>query len=222
MALPPGEKLAMMRDPAGRARMNDLAQATEGSVRAIANWGTYVIMETFSPDYKRFIGRAIGEVATELGKSAWDTLCDIVVADNLRTAIANPDRGLDDATWARRLEVWRDPRALVGASDAGAHLDMIDSFALPTQLLGKAVRERSLLPIEEAIHYLTGAPVEALRPARSWAPRDRQTRRHRGARPCVDRTWRSVHTVRPASRRRSPVQRSHRHRTCAGQRTGVR
>ena len=159
MALPAAEKLAMMADPAGRATMNDLAQATTGSVRAIANWGTYTLCETYTDEYKRFVGRAIGEIATELGTTAWDALCDNVVADDLRTSIANADRGQDDASWARRVEVWRDPRALVGASDAGAHLDMIDSFALPTLMLGKAVRQRGLLPVQEAVHYLTGAPA---------------------------------------------------------------
>ena len=52
--------------------------------------------------------------------SSWPT--------GLNTVISAPDRGQDDASWAKRVEVWRDPSAVVGASDAGAHLDMIDSF----------------------------------------------------------------------------------------------
>jgi N-acyl-D-aspartate/D-glutamate deacylase len=36
---------------------------------------------------------------------------------------------------------------------------MIDSFSYSTALLGHAVRERSLLPLEEAVSYLTGAPA---------------------------------------------------------------
>jgi N-acyl-D-aspartate/D-glutamate deacylase len=160
MALPKAEKLAMMADPAGRARMNDLAQATQGNVRSLANWGNYTLLETFSAENKRFQGRTIGDIAQELGKTPWDTLCDIAVADDLATSIANHDPGQDDASWARRVEVWRDHRSLVGASDAGAHLDMIDSFAMHTQMLGKAVRERNMLPWEEAIHMITQAPAE--------------------------------------------------------------
>jgi N-acyl-D-aspartate/D-glutamate deacylase len=167
MALPDDEKLAMMASPEGRARMDELAQSTQGSIRSVANWKGYLLVETFTEEYKRFVGRTIGDMATELGKTPWDALADLVVADRLRTSIANVDRGQDDASWQRRVEVWRDARALPGASDAGAHVDMIDSFAATTLMLGHAVRERDLLPIEEAIHYLTGAP------ARLYGLRDR-------------------------------------------------
>ena len=160
MALPVHEKLRQLRDPAARAEWNRLAQSTEGATRSIANWGGYRILETFSSQWKPYEGRIIGEVVLQLGREPWDVLCDLVIADDLRTVIANQDRGQDDATWKRRVEVWRDHRAIVGASDAGAHLDMIDSFSYSTTLLARAVREHQLLPLEEAVHLLTGAPAE--------------------------------------------------------------
>lgn len=160
MALPLDEKVRQLRDPAVRAEWNRLAQSTEGAQRAIANWGSYRLLETFSDDWKPFEGRIIGDVARELDRDPWDLLCDIVLADDLRTVIANQDRGQDDATWRRRVEVWRDHRAIVGASDAGAHLDMIDSFSFSTTLLARAVREHQLMELEEAVHHLTGAPAE--------------------------------------------------------------
>lgn len=160
MALPVEEKLRQLRDPAGRAEWNRLAQSTEGTQRAIANWAGYWVLQTFSDEWKPHEGRIIGEIAQELGREPWDVLCDIVIADGLRTVIATQDRGQDDATWGRRVEVWRDHRAIVGASDAGAHLDMIDSFAYCTTLLARAVRERGLMPLEEAVYRLTGAPAE--------------------------------------------------------------
>jgi N-acyl-D-aspartate/D-glutamate deacylase len=159
MALPPDEKLAMLRDPIGRARMDELAQSTEGNLRTIGNWAGYRLLEVFSAEYKHLEGRIIGEVAAELNVSSWDLLCDIAIADNLNTVIANQDRGQDDESWRRRVEVWRDGRAIIGASDAGAHLDMIDTFAFSTTVLGKAYRERGLISVEEGVHYLTGAPA---------------------------------------------------------------
>lgn len=160
MALAPEEKLAALSDPVTRAEWDRLAQSTEGTQRAIGNWANYWLVETFTPRWKAYEGRVIGEIAAELGKSAWDTLADIVVDDGLRTVIANQDRGQDDATWRRRVEVWRDHRAIVGASDAGAHLDMIDSFAYSTTLLARAVREHGLMPLEEAVALLTSAPAD--------------------------------------------------------------
>ena len=159
MALPPEAKLAMLRDPAGRASMNDQAQQAPGALRGLANWGNYTLLETFSSKWKPYEGRPIGAIATELGKSTWDTLVDIVIDDDLNTVIASMDSGQNDASWEKRVEVWRDPRAIVGASDAGAHLDMIDSFSYSTTLISKTTVERSLLPLEEAIHYLTGSPA---------------------------------------------------------------
>jgi N-acyl-D-aspartate/D-glutamate deacylase len=159
MALPIEEKLRQLRDPARRAEWNELAQSTQGSTRAIANWANYLLLETFSDRWQPFVGRTFGDIARELGTTPWDVLCDIAIDDRLRTVITNQDRGQDEATWQRRVEVWRDPRAVVGASDAGAHLDMIDSFSYSTTLIARTVRERSLLPLEEAVHYLTERPA---------------------------------------------------------------
>jgi N-acyl-D-aspartate/D-glutamate deacylase len=128
-------------------------------LRSLANWGTFTLLETFTARWKPYEGRPIGAIATELGKSAWDTLVDIVIDDDLNTVIASMDSGQNDASWEKRVEVWRDPRAIVGASDAGAHLDMIDSFSYATTLIAKTTVERSLLPLEEAVHYLTGSPA---------------------------------------------------------------
>src|SRR5262249_35313439 len=128
MALPPAEKLAMLRDPQGRAHMDELAQSAPGALRSLANWSNFNLLETFTDRWKPYEGRTLGSIATELGTSPWDTLCDIAIDDDLNTVIASMDTGQNDASWERRVEVWRDPRAIVGASDAGAHLDMIDSF----------------------------------------------------------------------------------------------
>jgi N-acyl-D-aspartate/D-glutamate deacylase len=157
MALPAAEKLAMLRDPTGRAEMDRLAQS--GAIRAIANWPTYTLLETFSEKWKPYEGQTLGAIATTLGSTAWDVLCDVAIDDDLNTVIASADTGQADASWERRVEVWRDPRAIVGASDAGAHLDMIDSFSYSTTMLARATVERSLLPLEEAVHYLTGRPA---------------------------------------------------------------
>ena len=71
------------------------------------------------------------------------------------------------ADWKARLEIWRDSRAVIGASDAGAHLDMTMFFNYFTLLFAQAVREQGLLSTEEAAHLITDVP------ARLYGLRDR-------------------------------------------------
>ncbi len=159
MSLPDDEKLTMMSTADGRSRMNEMAQGTAGPTRSIGNWGGYILLEIFNEKWKKYEGRIVGEVAQELNVEPWDLLCDIVVDDRLLTVIANQDRGQDRDTWEKRVQVWRDHRAVVGASDAGAHLDMIDSYAFSTTMIARAVREHELMPLEEAVYHLTDRPA---------------------------------------------------------------
>jgi N-acyl-D-aspartate/D-glutamate deacylase len=103
----------------------------------------------------------VGDVADELEKSPWDTLVDVVIADELRTVITRGDEYDDLETWRARVETWRDPRTLVGASDPGAHLDTIDTYSYATTLLAKGVRQHGLLPLEEGVKLLTADPADA-------------------------------------------------------------
>jgi N-acyl-D-aspartate/D-glutamate deacylase len=155
MLLPPDEKLAIFKDPAGRARLNELAQSPNNPLRAVANWGTKVIFDVVAPENEQYRGRLVKDIADELGRDPWDVLCDIAVADELHTSFGSIPVPESDEDWKARLEVWRDRRAVIGASDAGAHLDLLASFNYATELLGKAVRQRGLLPLEEAVHLLT-------------------------------------------------------------------
>jgi N-acyl-D-aspartate/D-glutamate deacylase len=148
----------MLASAEGRAALREAA-ATSTTGFNLANWGVYVINETFAPENKRWEGRRVADIARERGVEEFDALCDIVVADDLMTGFGFPERPDDDETWQARMRVWRDERAVVGASDAGAHLDFLATFNYSTVLLGRPVRERGLLPIEEAIRLLTDVPA---------------------------------------------------------------
>jgi N-acyl-D-aspartate/D-glutamate deacylase len=160
IALPHDEKMKALADPAVRKHLDERANSEEaGVMRAVAAWENMEIAETFTPENAALEGRMIGELAEELGKSPFDTLLDIALSENLKTSFKPIIPGDDDASWQMRKEAWLDPRTIVGASDAGAHLDMINTFAYSTALLGPAVREKSLMTLEEAIHQLTDVPA---------------------------------------------------------------
>ena len=111
------------------------------------------------PEHEMLRGRKIGEIAEGLGKEPFDAMLDLAISEDLLTSFMPTPIGDDDASWKLRAEVWRDPRAVVGASDAGAHLDMIDTFAVPTQVLGNGVRRHGVIGLEEAVRQLSDVPA---------------------------------------------------------------
>ena len=160
IALPLPERARALADPALRARLDAGARSEEaGYLRVLAVWENYTIDETFAPANAGLKGRRLGDVAAERGVAPFDALLDLAIEEDLRTSFSPFIPGDDDASWQLRAEVWRDPRTVIGASDAGAHLDMIDTFTCTTSLLGPAVRERGLLSLEEAVHQLTDVPA---------------------------------------------------------------
>jgi N-acyl-D-aspartate/D-glutamate deacylase len=152
-------RIADLSDPAIRRDMDARAQSDEaGVLRFLANWGQLVIDEGFTEETQALEGRRVSSVARQRGISSWDALCQVVVADRLQTGFAVPIPESDD-DWRARSEVWRDPRAVVGGSDAGAHLDTMCGAVYSTSLLGDAVRRRQLLSLEEAVRLLTEVPA---------------------------------------------------------------
>ena len=158
-ATPIDERIRALSDPEVRRAMDERAQSDEaGVLRYLAGWARLVIAETIAPEQQRLEGRTVGEVAAEWGMDPWDAMCRVLVSDGLRTGFAVPIPESDE-DWKARAEVWRDPRAVVGGSDAGAHLDTMCGAVYSTSLLGDGVRKRRLLPIEEAVRLLTDVPA---------------------------------------------------------------
>ena len=157
MALPPEEKLALLSDPERRKALDEDAQRPS-AFRGVARWERLTVGEVTKESLKHLEGRTIGEIADETGKSAWDTLCEIVVEDDLKTGLYPPAAGDNDESWALRQALWNDERCLIGASDAGAHLDFLATFNYSTYLLA-AARDRSLLSLESAVNKLTDVPA---------------------------------------------------------------
>ncbi|HUP76443.1 MAG TPA: amidohydrolase family protein [Acidimicrobiales bacterium] len=168
LALPLPERKAALADATVRQRLFDgYARMPHNSVRTRLEWPHVRLGATYSPSTHRYANRTLADIAAEQGCDPLEALLDIVVADDLRTDIWPPAPGDDDESWRLRQQVWRDPRVVLGGGDAGAHLDMTQSWRYFVTLLGEHVREHQRLTLEEAVHLIT------LRPARLFGLRDR-------------------------------------------------
>ena len=187
MALPHAERKKALIDPNNRERMNQAMHSPQaGAYGTLSDWSRWRIVETTLPENRSLNGLLIGTLAARLNRSPLDALLDLAVAEDLQTRFMPVLNGTDDESWRMRARAWRDPRALVGGSDAGAHLDMIDTFALSSHLLSEGVRERHILSLEQAVHELTG------RPAALFGLKDRGLIRTGG---CADLVVFDPHTI---------------------------
>lgn len=161
--LPVAERIEKLGDPAYRRWLNERATSEEAGIMAfLAQWGNMRIVETFADENEGHAGKTVGEIAQAQGKEPFDAMLDIAIADGLKTSFMPFTGGEDRDTYAVRAGFWRDDRTVIGASDAGAHLDMIDTFAFSTKVLQKGVREFGLITLEEAVHQLTEAPAKLM------------------------------------------------------------
>ncbi|MHB1712774.1 MAG: amidohydrolase family protein, partial [Acidimicrobiales bacterium] len=160
MTLPVAERMRALADPETRLRLKEGASSEEaGMLRALSDWRRLEIFEAFSPENRVYEGRTIGDIVAERGGDPFDVLCDVVLADGLRTGLRPGGMRESEADWKLRADVWRDPRTVVGGSDAGAHLDMMCGAVYSTALLAHGVREFGVISLEEAVRQLTDVPA---------------------------------------------------------------
>jgi N-acyl-D-amino-acid deacylase len=141
------ERLAAYRDPAWRARV----AAETPELRFFVAWDRWVVSE--SPTSPQAVGRSVDEIARVRGVSPIDALFDLAIQDGLDTRFTIVQFNFDEAEVTELLKL---EGAVLGLADSGAHPDQIIDAVLPTDLLGKWVREKRALPIETAVRKLTG------------------------------------------------------------------
>jgi N-acyl-D-aspartate/D-glutamate deacylase len=88
-----------------------------------------------------------------------DILLDLALADNFETQVATVMRNGDDAQVARLVA---HPAAMIGASDAGAHILANTDSCYAVWTLQHWVRELGVLGLERAVAMLTGEQAQLL------------------------------------------------------------
>ncbi|MEU3374904.1 amidohydrolase family protein [Streptomyces sp. NPDC006711] len=160
LGLPVPERIARLRDAGVRAEMLRRAESKEAGIfRRLADFGRYVIGDTYSPENEGLTGRVVKDIAAERGLDPFHCLVEICANDRLRTVLWPMPTDNDPATWALRRETWEHEDVLLGGSDAGAHLDRMCGAPYTTRFLGDCLRGRRLVPLERAVKMLTDDPA---------------------------------------------------------------
>jgi N-acyl-D-amino-acid deacylase len=134
------------------------------------NWGRIpswdCVQISISPNLPQFAGRTIGALAAERGQDPIDTVADYLVDDKGATRVLVTSISEDDIS-----DIIRSPQALVGSdgncvatygtvSQGMPHPRFYGTFP---RIIGHYVGEQRLLPLELAVHKMTGATARALK-----------------------------------------------------------
>lgn len=109
------------------------------------------------PAHAPLVGQTVAELAAALGKDPVDAFFDLALDDDLATEFTVAIMNTDEAAVA---EIFTHSLALLGLSDAGAHMTLFCEAGQTSRLLGHWVRERKALGLEEAVRRITAMPAE--------------------------------------------------------------
>jgi N-acyl-D-aspartate/D-glutamate deacylase len=184
---PVGQWRALFRDAAFRSQFRDSVGRTplfQGDTAPLR-------VHTVGADrFKALVGLPVSEVAARRGQDVIDTFFDLALEDDLQTQFTVAIMNTDAASVA---EIFTHPRALIGLSDAGAHLTLFCEAGQTSRLLGHWVRDRRALSLEDGVRRVTSMPAElfGLRDRGRLAPGSRPTSRcsTRAPSPTTSRSW---------------------------------
>jgi N-acyl-D-aspartate/D-glutamate deacylase len=121
-----------------------------------ANWDKYTIGA--SPSHPELVGQSVVALAAARGATPIELMLDLALDEpdlalRVNAVLLNDD---DDEVGQLLL----DEHCTLGLSDAGAHVGQLCDAPQPTTLLGKWVRDLGVMPVEQAVHKLTGVQAD--------------------------------------------------------------
>jgi N-acyl-D-aspartate/D-glutamate deacylase len=160
MLLPLEQRKQAFRDPETRARLHLEAVETPNNPNHPGDftrrWDLQFVFRPALPKNQYLKGKSIAEIAQEQGKDVLDTFLDLALEENLETEFERHEVNSDEAAMTALLT---SPYTIIGQSDGGAHVVFRTDYSYSTYLLSHWVRERGIMPLEEAIRKLTFVPA---------------------------------------------------------------
>jgi N-acyl-D-amino-acid deacylase len=148
-------KMRVYADPAFRRTFKEHIAAGKGPLGQRWNYDQTWI--TCCPTEPQLEGRTLAEVMRERGQDAVDLTLDLAIASRLEARFLMSLFNNDEEEVAQLLT---DRATVMGLSDAGAHMSQLCDACSYTHLLGHWVREKNVIPLEEAVRMITSRPAE--------------------------------------------------------------
>jgi N-acyl-D-amino-acid deacylase len=147
---------ALAADPDGRSRLRREGAAMPSNPVFNGRWDHVRVRITHQPGLE---GKDLAALGREQGSDPVDLLLDLALADNFETQVAVVMRNGNDDEVGRLVA---HPAAMIGASDAGAHVLANTDSCYAVWTLQHWVRERRVLTLERAVAMLTGEQASLL------------------------------------------------------------
>jgi N-acyl-D-amino-acid deacylase len=123
------------------------------------NWERMEICEANQPALKSLIGKSIGQIARERGRTGeeFEMVLDLAIEDDLNMSFS---QAIFNTNEERLAKLINDPRPMIGLSDAGAHVNLLCDAGYCTYLLGHFVRDLQAITLEYAVKRITSEPAD--------------------------------------------------------------
>jgi len=170
--LPPWVQVGDNRAMLARLALPEIRARIEAEIadNGLNNWGRIpsweAVQVSISPNLPQNAGKTIAALAAARGLDPIDLVCDHLIEDNGATRVLITSISEDDIR-----TIVKSPKALVG-SDGNCVADYgITGQGMPhprfygtfPRIIGHYVGEERLLPLEQAVHKMTGGSARALK-----------------------------------------------------------
>jgi N-acyl-D-amino-acid deacylase len=167
--------VARLASPDGRARIR--AEILHGApswplvsggwtdnMIASLGWDGIWLLQVGAPDYRRFEGGSLLDMAEDRGIDPFEALCDLVVADrgeSMMLVVGSAGSLTDDAP-LREVLALPFTSLETDAIVTGTGVRNRGALGAYPRMLGHYVRDQRLLRLEQAVHQMTGLAADRL------------------------------------------------------------
>lgn len=159
-----GKLLQNLRDSSARARIvREMVTAEESDGFPTDGPESRMVTGLDAPEYKRFEGLRLKQIADSLGRHWAEALVDIVIAEN--DNVGQITFGMSDENVAMQLA---QPWVVIGSDAGGRNPETAQGLTHPraygtfARILGKYVRDDGVLRLEDAVRKMTSATAQIL------------------------------------------------------------